>query len=147
MTTDYGINLMLSVVCMLYSVINIINHVRSLEIFAYQIKMAQISSPESPTKLEIEDDIMQYYVVDGVRLPPFCRGKMEEVINFPVREDDVWILSYPRAGSHTFSEFGCKILQLCMCNVHSHCTTRIVKLLTVKCLWGVYLNLQIKLYE
>ncbi|XP_072045372.1 sulfotransferase 4A1-like [Amphiura filiformis] len=55
--------------------------------------MAQVSSPE-----DHEEEIMQYYVVDGVRLPPFCRGKMEEIINFPVREDDVWILSYPRAG-------------------------------------------------
>ena len=63
--------------------------------------MAQVSSPDSPSKVDHDDDIMQYYVVDGVRLPPFCRGKMEEIINFPVREDDVWILSYPRAGTYT----------------------------------------------
>ncbi len=63
--------------------------------------MAQVSSPDSPSKLDHDEDIMQYYVVDGVRLPPFCRGKMEEIINFPVREDDVWILSYPRAGKLT----------------------------------------------
>ena len=65
-----------------------------------RFKMAQISSPESPTKLAIDDeyDIMQYYVVDGVRLPPFCRGKMQDVASFPVRKDDVWIVSYPRAG-------------------------------------------------
>ncbi|XP_022079122.1 sulfotransferase 4A1-like isoform X1 [Acanthaster planci] len=66
----------------------------------FENKMAQISSPESPTKLAIDDeyDIMQYYVVDGVRLPPFCRGKMQDVASFPVRKDDVWIVSYPRAG-------------------------------------------------
>ncbi|XP_041452918.1 sulfotransferase 4A1-like [Lytechinus variegatus] len=62
------------------------------------VNMAQASSPESPSKLEFEDDFMHYYVVDGVRLPPFCRGKIQDIIEFPVRPDDVWILSYPRAG-------------------------------------------------
>lgn len=62
------------------------------------VNMAQASSPESPNKLELEDDFMHYYVVDGVRLPPFCRGKIQDILEFPCRSDDVWILSYPRAG-------------------------------------------------
>ena len=66
------------------------------------VNMAQASSPESPNKLELEDDFMHYYVVDGVRLPPFCRGKSQDIAEFPVRSDDVWILSYPRAGKSTF---------------------------------------------
>ncbi|PIK51189.1 putative sulfotransferase 4A1 [Apostichopus japonicus] len=60
--------------------------------------MAYISSPDSPTPFEVEEDLLHYYVVDGVRLPPFCRGKLDDIANFTVREDDVWILSYPRAG-------------------------------------------------
>ncbi|XP_070545111.1 sulfotransferase 4A1-like [Ptychodera flava] len=44
------------------------------------------------------DDIMHYYVYDGVRLPPFCRGKMEDIMNFTVREDDIWIVTYPKSG-------------------------------------------------
>ncbi|XP_078000468.1 sulfotransferase 4A1-like [Glandiceps talaboti] len=47
------------------------------------------------------DDIMHYYVYEGVRLPPFCRGKMEDIMNFPVRSDDVWIVTYPKSALWT----------------------------------------------
>ncbi|XP_033102015.1 sulfotransferase 4A1-like isoform X2 [Anneissia japonica] len=45
-----------------------------------------------------DENIMHYYVFKDIRLPPFCRGKMEEISEFDVREDDVWVISYPRAG-------------------------------------------------
>ncbi|XP_006816238.1 sulfotransferase 4A1-like [Saccoglossus kowalevskii] len=47
---------------------------------------------------ESYDDIMHYFVHEGVRLPPFCRGKMEDILNFPVRKDDLWIVTYPKSG-------------------------------------------------
>ncbi|KAJ8031775.1 Sulfotransferase 4A1 [Holothuria leucospilota] len=66
--------------------------------------MAYISSPDSPTPFEGDDELLHYYVVNGVRLPPFCRGKLGDIANFPVREDDVWILSYPRAVMPAYGE-------------------------------------------
>ncbi|XP_042191225.1 sulfotransferase 4A1 [Callorhinchus milii] len=46
----------------------------------------------------------KYYEHNGVRLPPFCRGKMEEIANFPVRRGDVWIVTYPKSGTSLLQE-------------------------------------------
>ncbi|XP_048464035.1 sulfotransferase 4A1 isoform X2 [Rhincodon typus] len=46
----------------------------------------------------------KYFEYNGVRLPPFCRGKMEEIANFPVRESDIWIVTYPKSGTSLLQE-------------------------------------------
>uniref|UniRef100_A0A8C7TK71 Uncharacterized protein n=1 Tax=Oncorhynchus mykiss TaxID=8022 RepID=A0A8C7TK71_ONCMY len=39
----------------------------------------------------------KYFKFDGVRLPPFCRGKMEEIANFSLRSSELWIVMYPKS--------------------------------------------------
>ncbi|XP_038637012.1 sulfotransferase 4A1 isoform X1 [Scyliorhinus canicula] len=46
----------------------------------------------------------KYFEYNGVRLPPFCRGKMDEIANFPVRESDIWIVTYPKSGTSLLQE-------------------------------------------
>ncbi|GCC37350.1 hypothetical protein chiPu_0015854 [Chiloscyllium punctatum] len=46
----------------------------------------------------------KYFEYNGVRLPPFCRGKMEEIANFPVRQSDIWIVTYPKSGTSLLQE-------------------------------------------
>ncbi|XP_078737953.1 sulfotransferase 4A1-like isoform X3 [Lampetra fluviatilis] len=46
----------------------------------------------------------QYFQHGSVRLPPFCRGRLEAIASFPVRPDDVWIASYPKSGTSVLQE-------------------------------------------
>uniref|UniRef100_A0A5F7ZGQ2 Sulfotransferase family 4A member 1 n=2 Tax=Macaca TaxID=9539 RepID=A0A5F7ZGQ2_MACMU len=46
---------------------------------------SEAETPSTPGEFE-----SKYFEFHGVRLPPFCRGKMEEIANFPVRPSDVW---------------------------------------------------------
>uniref|UniRef100_H3BCG6 Sulfotransferase n=1 Tax=Latimeria chalumnae TaxID=7897 RepID=H3BCG6_LATCH len=54
---------------------------------------SEAETPSTPGEFE-----SKYFEYNGVRLPPFCRGKMEEIANFPVRENDIWIVTYPKSG-------------------------------------------------
>uniref|UniRef100_A0ACB8FRG2 Sulfotransferase 4A1 n=1 Tax=Sphaerodactylus townsendi TaxID=933632 RepID=A0ACB8FRG2_9SAUR len=54
---------------------------------------SECETPSTPGEFE-----SKYFEYHGVRLPPFCRGKMEEIANFPVRVNDVWIVTYPKSG-------------------------------------------------
>ncbi|KAI2598162.1 SULT4A1 isoform 3 [Pan troglodytes] len=55
---------------------------------------SEAETPSTPGEFE-----SKYFEFHGVRLPPFCRGKMEEIANFPVRPSDVWIVTYPKSGT------------------------------------------------
>lgn len=61
---------------------------------------SEAETPSTPGEFE-----SKYFEYNGVRLPPFCRGKMEEIANFPVRDSDVWIVTYPKSGRRAPSPF------------------------------------------
>ncbi|XP_074076941.1 sulfotransferase 4A1 [Macrotis lagotis] len=60
---------------------------------------SEAETPSTPGEFE-----SKYFEHHGVRLPPFCRGKMEEIANFPVRDSDVWIVTYPKSGTGLLQE-------------------------------------------
>lgn len=60
-------------------------------------RMAESEADTPSTPIEFES---KYFEFDGVRLPPFCRGKMEEIANFSLRSSDIWIVTYPKSGKH-----------------------------------------------
>uniref|UniRef100_A0A803TR33 Sulfotransferase n=1 Tax=Anolis carolinensis TaxID=28377 RepID=A0A803TR33_ANOCA len=60
---------------------------------------SECETPSTPGEFE-----SKYFEYHGVRLPPFCRGKMEEIANFPVRDSDVWIVTYPKSGTSLLQE-------------------------------------------
>nr|XP_058936934.1 sulfotransferase 4A1 isoform X3 [Kogia breviceps] len=60
---------------------------------------SEAETPSTPGEFE-----SKYFEFHGVRLPPFCRGKMEEIANFPVRPSDVWIVTYPKSGTSLLQE-------------------------------------------
>ncbi|XP_061125141.1 sulfotransferase 4A1 [Syngnathus typhle] len=60
---------------------------------------SEVNTPSTP----IEYD-SKYFEFDGIRLPPFCRGKMEEVANFSLRGSDIWIITYPKSGTSLLQE-------------------------------------------
>lgn len=60
---------------------------------------SEAETPSTPGEFE-----SKYFEYNGVRLPPFCRGKMEEIANFPVRDSDVWIVTYPKSGRRAGGE-------------------------------------------
>lgn len=57
--------------------------------------MAESEADTPSTPIEFES---KYFEFDGVRLPPFCRGKMEEIAAFSLRSSDIWIVTYPKSG-------------------------------------------------
>lgn len=57
--------------------------------------MAESEADTPSTPIEFES---KYFEFDGVRLPPFCRGKMEEIADFSLRSSDIWIVTYPKSG-------------------------------------------------
>nr|XP_057924542.1 sulfotransferase 4A1 isoform X2 [Doryrhamphus excisus]XP_057924543.1 sulfotransferase 4A1 isoform X2 [Doryrhamphus excisus] len=61
---------------------------------------SEVDTPSTP----IEYD-SKYFEFDGIRLPPFCRGKMEEISNFSIRGSDIWIITYPKSGTSLLQEF------------------------------------------
>lgn len=54
---------------------------------------SEAETPGTPGEFE-----SKYFEFHGVRLPPFCRGKMGDIADFPVRPSDVWIVTYPKSG-------------------------------------------------
>ena len=60
--------------------------------------MAESEAETPSTPIEFES---KYFEFDGVRLPPFCRGKMDDIANFSLRSSDIWIVTYPKSGKHT----------------------------------------------
>lgn len=58
-------------------------------------RMAESEADTPSTPIEFES---KYFEFDGVRLPPFCRGKMEEIADFSLRSSDIWIVTYPKSG-------------------------------------------------
>lgn len=58
--------------------------------------MAESEAETPSTPIEFES---KYFEYNGVRLPPFCRGKMEEIANFSLRSSDIWIVTYPKSGN------------------------------------------------
>uniref|UniRef100_A0A3B5R7E6 Sulfotransferase n=1 Tax=Xiphophorus maculatus TaxID=8083 RepID=A0A3B5R7E6_XIPMA len=60
--------------------------------------MAESEADTPSTPIEFES---KYFEFDGVRLPPFCRGKMEDISNFSLRSSDIWIVTYPKSGKQT----------------------------------------------
>lgn len=67
--------------------------------------MAESEADTPSTPIEFES---KYFEFDGVRLPPFCRGKMEEIANFSLRSSDIWIVTYPKSGKQYW-----QVLMLC----------------------------------
>jgi hypothetical protein len=67
--------------------------------------MAESEADTPSTPIEFES---KYFEFDGVRLPPFCRGKMEEIANFSLRSSDIWIVTYPKSGKQYWH-----VLMLC----------------------------------
>ncbi|KAF0029536.1 hypothetical protein F2P81_018641 [Scophthalmus maximus] len=63
--------------------------------------MAESEADTPSTPIEFES---RYFEFDGVRLPPFCRGKMEEIANFSLRSSDIWIVTYPKSGTSLLQE-------------------------------------------
>uniref|UniRef100_A0A8C7GSI9 Sulfotransferase n=1 Tax=Oncorhynchus kisutch TaxID=8019 RepID=A0A8C7GSI9_ONCKI len=51
----------------------------------------------------------KYFKFDGVRLPPFCRGKMEEIANFPLGSSDLWIVMYPKSELILYRKLNLKL--------------------------------------
>lgn len=62
---------------------------------ALAVKMAESEVDTPSTPIEYES---KYFEHHGVRLPPFCRGKMDEIANFSLRSSDIWIVTYPKSG-------------------------------------------------
>ncbi|KAK7801517.1 hypothetical protein U0070_010561 [Myodes glareolus] len=60
---------------------------------------SEAETPGTPGEFE-----SKYFEFHGVRLPPFCRGKMEDIADFPVRPSDVWIVTYPKSGTSLLQE-------------------------------------------
>lgn len=54
---------------------------------------SEVDTPSTPIEYE-----SKYFEYHGVRLPPFCRGKMDEIANFSLRSSDIWIVTYPKSG-------------------------------------------------
>lgn len=65
--------------------------------------MAESEADTPSTPIEFES---KYFEFDGVRLPPFCRGKMEEIANFSLRSSDIWIVTYPKSGKQASASPG-----------------------------------------
>lgn len=66
--------------------------------------MAESEADTPSTPIEFES---KYFEYDGVRLPPFCRGKMEEIANFSLRSSDIWIVTYPKSGKQASASLRC----------------------------------------
>ncbi|XP_061618016.1 sulfotransferase 4A1 [Phyllopteryx taeniolatus] len=60
---------------------------------------SEVDTPSTPIEFE-----SKYFEFDGIRLPPFCRGKMEEIANFSLRGSDIWIITYPKSGTSLLQE-------------------------------------------
>ncbi|CAL8405381.1 unnamed protein product [Arctogadus glacialis] len=63
--------------------------------------MAESEAETPSTPIEFES---KYFEFDGVRLPPFCRGKMDDIANFSLRSSDIWIVTYPKSGTSLLQE-------------------------------------------
>ncbi|XP_037551875.1 sulfotransferase 4A1 isoform X2 [Nematolebias whitei] len=63
--------------------------------------MAESEADTPSTPIDFDS---KYFEYEGVRLPPFCRGKMEEVREFSLRGSDVWIVTYPKSGTSLLQE-------------------------------------------
>lgn len=72
--------------------------------------MAESEADTPSTPIEFES---KYFEFDGVRLPPFCRGKMEEIANFSLRSSDIWIVTYPKSGKRATTP-PCARVSLCL---------------------------------
>uniref|UniRef100_A0A8B9JUY7 Sulfotransferase n=1 Tax=Astyanax mexicanus TaxID=7994 RepID=A0A8B9JUY7_ASTMX len=57
---------------------------------------SEVDTPSTPIEYE-----SKYFEHHGVRLPPFCRGKMDEIANFSLRSSDIWIVTYPKSGKNS----------------------------------------------
>ncbi|CAG5927179.1 unnamed protein product [Menidia menidia] len=53
---------------------------------------SEVDTPSTPIEFE-----SKYFEFHGVRLPPFCRGKMDDIANFSLRSSDIWIVTYPKS--------------------------------------------------
>ncbi|KTG47961.1 hypothetical protein cypCar_00000148 [Cyprinus carpio] len=60
---------------------------------------SEVDTPSTPIEYE-----SKYFEYHGVRLPPFCRGKMDEIANFSLRSSDIWIVTYPKSGTSLLQE-------------------------------------------
>ncbi|XP_061769100.1 sulfotransferase 4A1 isoform X1 [Nerophis ophidion] len=60
---------------------------------------SEVETPSTPIEFD-----SKYFEFDGIRLPPFCRGKMEEIANFSIRGSDIWIITYPKSGTSLLQE-------------------------------------------
>lgn len=60
---------------------------------AVRMAESEVDTPSTPIEYE-----SKYFEHHGVRLPPFCRGKMDEIANFSLRSSDIWIVTYPKSG-------------------------------------------------
>lgn len=63
--------------------------------------MAESEAGTPNTPIEYDS---KYFDFEGVRLPPFCRGKMEDIANFSLRSSDIWIVTYPKSGTSLLQE-------------------------------------------
>lgn len=77
--------------------------------------MAESEADTPSTPIEFES---KYFEFDGVRLPPFCRGKMEEIADFSLRSSDIWIVTYPKSGPSL------PVLLSPPCTLHVHISLR-----------------------
>lgn len=76
--------------------------------------MAESEADTPSTPIEFES---KYFEFDGVRLPPFCRGKMEEIANFSLRSSDIWIVTYPKSGKQASAS------PSSLCSLYLHVST------------------------
>ncbi|XP_057711585.1 sulfotransferase 4A1 isoform X2 [Corythoichthys intestinalis] len=60
---------------------------------------SEVDTPSTPIEFE-----SKYFECDGIRLPPFCKGKMEDIANFSLRGSDIWIITYPKSGTSLLQE-------------------------------------------
>lgn len=63
-----------------------------------------MAESEADTPIEFDS---KYFEFEGVRLPPFCRGKMEQIAAFSLRSSDIWIVTYPKSGKQRARRRAC----------------------------------------
>ena len=67
----------------------------------------------SPPETEESSSLLSLPYARGCFWPPFCddwEGRLDAIANFEPRDDDVFVISYPKSGHHWSHEFLTRII-------------------------------------